>query len=362
MSARFSGITITWKGWRAGIAAIGATLVALMSAGAAQAQSDCPGADTRTTDSAALEAALECLITKERVAAGVPALKPSGPLRDAARDHANDMVDDRFFATTSPTGESVNKRADRWGYGAGALGVEVGGLISTGSGTAATPRVNFESWRTDPTLSKLLLNPKFQDLGVGATPGSPISGEADAATYVAYFGSTVGTVVPVFGTSVGAEVLDGTVTVAPPGGKYQRVAETESIPVGSVMDTRVGKVRIAAASGAGGAIERGDFDAGKFKIAQIRGSKPITELSLSEKMPSCRRGSGSKRRLWASSKGGFRTKGKYATATGAKARWLTEDSCAGTRISARSGVVTVRNRKTKKTYRVRAGRSILVRP
>jgi len=357
VASRLRVITGTGTGRGAGIAAIGATLIAALSVGGAQAQSDCPGADSSSGDTAALESAMQCLIAKERAEAGVPALEPNGPLASAAREHAREMVAAHFFATESPRGESTNERSDRWGYGGGALGIEVGGLIASGSGTAATPRANFAAWRSNARLRALIVDPAFRDFGVGATPGSPTPVAGDAATYVAYIGSLNGVIRPTLGESIGAQVLEGAVSVAPPGAAYERLATIESVGVNSTLDARNGKVRLAAASNASGGIVRADVDGGKFKVTQSRGSNPVTELTL-RAVARC----SAKRRLTADSKGaGFRTKGKYATATGGVARWVTEDSCAGTRVTARSGVVKVRNRRTGSTRQLKAGQSTLVR-
>ena len=47
------------------------------------------------------------------------------------------------------------------------------------------------------------------------------------------------------------------------------------------------------------------------------------------------------RHVWGNAKGHFRTKGKYASATGRLTNWLTNDICPGTRVTVRRGIVDV---------------------
>jgi hypothetical protein len=65
--------------------------------------------------------------------------------------------------------------------------------------------------------------------------------------------------------------------------------------------------------------------------------------------------------LWGSGKGRFRTKGKYSAATVRGTTWLTQERCDGTLTRVRSGTVSVRDLKRRKTVTVRAGRSYLAR-
>ena len=69
-----------------------------------------------------------------------------------------------------------------------------------------------------------------------------------------------------------------------------------------------------------------------------------------------------KRRLWARDKGGrFRTKGNNSVATVRGTRWVTTDTCAGTRTTVTEGSVSVRDLRRKRTVIVRAGKSYLAR-
>jgi uncharacterized protein YkwD len=344
-------------------AALAAALaLALGLAGSAHAQAECPNADTATADATALGAAVQCLLADERASAGVAALTLNAELTAAARDHASDMVTRQYFSVRSPSGEAPGARAERWNYGGGALGTQVAGLIGFGSGAAATPRKVFASWVSEPANRALLRNAVSRDVGVGVAPGAPVDAAgANATTYTIYLGSQAFATKPAFGKSVAAEILSGAVSVAGPGGSMTPLQGVASLPLGSRVDTRAGAVRVAAASDAVGGIQKGAAEAGSFAIGQSKGAQPVTEFALNQSLGTCKKRPKAKRRLWATGKGRFRTKGKYAVATVIEGRWLTEDSCAGTRVTVASGVALVTNRKTGKTKTVRAGSSLLVR-
>ena len=63
------------------------------------------------------------------------------------------------------------------------------------------------------------------------------------------------------------------------------------------------------------------------------------------------------RQLWGSGKGKFQTKGRYAAATVRGTIWLTRDTCNGTLIVVKRGVVQVYDVKLKKFITVTAGHS-----
>jgi ferric-dicitrate binding protein FerR (iron transport regulator) len=67
------------------------------------------------------------------------------------------------------------------------------------------------------------------------------------------------------------------------------------------------------------------------------------------------------RQLWASGKGSFRTKGRYASATVRGTNWQTIDRCDGTLIKVNKGTVSVRDLVKKKTVVVNAGGSYLAK-
>ena len=65
--------------------------------------------------------------------------------------------------------------------------------------------------------------------------------------------------------------------------------------------------------------------------------------------------------LWAKAKGHYRTKARYISATVKGTQWQTAETCDGSRVSVREGVVSVTDLVKHKTVDVRAGRSYFAR-
>jgi hypothetical protein len=140
------------------------------------------------------------------------------------------------------------------------------------------------------------------------------------------------------------------------------------------VDTRVGTVKIATAADRAGTQQSATFRDGIFRMTQARTGDLVVNFQLVQPLASCgtsrsaqaARKQGSPRRktrrrsLFGSGKGRYRTRGRYASATVRGTQWTTTDSCAGTKVTVRSGVVDVRDTRTGQVVAVRAGRSILV--
>jgi putative cofactor-binding repeat protein/predicted outer membrane repeat protein len=173
---------------------------------------------------------------------------------------------------------------------------------------------------------------------------------------------------PVAGESGNVLPASGTVKVKLPGtNKYVVLAEGQQIPMGTIVDTRNGGVRLVVASNKSGGTSTALFYAGILKLSQSKGSRPITTLTLVEKMSCPRSGKASaaakkkKRRLWGDGKGRFRTKGKHSAATVLGTKWLVEDRCTSTLTRVVRGKVSVRDFAKRKTVVVRAGKKYLAR-
>jgi hypothetical protein len=167
---------------------------------------------------------------------------------------------------------------------------------------------------------------------------------------------------PVAGKTVNAYVVRGTVRIKR-GKRFVRLGAAEQIPVGSTIDATRGRVTIAAAGD-----QTADFYDGIFRIGQGRGAKPLTTLTLVEKLRCPRAGRASiaakgkkKRRLWGDGSGKFRTQGKHSAATVVGTKWLVEDRCGSTTTRVVTGVVSVRDFVKRKTVRVRAGKKYVAR-
>jgi hypothetical protein len=164
---------------------------------------------------------------------------------------------------------------------------------------------------------------------------------------------------PVAGENVNVLPKSGTVKVRLPGRRrFRTLTEGEQLPVGTIVDTLKGRVTLVAAGG-----QTADFYGGIFRIGQGKGAKPLTTLTLVEKLRCTRSGKASmaakkkrKRRLWGDGSGRFRTKGKHSAATVVGTKWLVEDKCKSTLTRVTRGRVSVRDFVKKKTVIVRAGK------
>jgi hypothetical protein len=190
---------------------------------------------------------------------------------------------------------------------------------------------------------------------------------------------------PVAGKSVVVRVVSGTVRIKRPGQGYVTLTDPTNIPVGSLVDTRKGRVALTSAADTGAKkVQTAEFYDGIFQVKQAVPKKKsktplalVTDLVLKGQLPrsSCaplkgasaaavdkKKGpNGVLGKLWGSGKGSFRTTGKYSSATVRGTIWLTQDQCNGTLTKVRRGVVSVRDFKRKRTLKVKAGHSYLAR-
>ena len=173
---------------------------------------------------------------------------------------------------------------------------------------------------------------------------------------------------PETGETFNVEAERGKVTVRLPNGRTVAIDEVAQIESGSVVDTRKGAVRLTS-EGAGGELQTGVFSQGLFKVTQTTGTKPVTQLTLVEKLAPCGKASTAakkkkrkkKRSLFGDGDGDYRTRGEWGDAINDGTRWLTRDSCAGTFFRVDRGAIRVNRKGKRKTVRVKAGHSYLIR-
>ncbi len=95
---------------------------------------------------------------------------PTGPLamepalRCAARKHSKDMAENGYFDHTNLMGESPWDRIDMAGY----TGFGSGENIAAGNGTA---EATMQQWMDSPGHCSNIMNPNFNEIGVGYYPG-----------------------------------------------------------------------------------------------------------------------------------------------------------------------------------------------
>jgi alpha-tubulin suppressor-like RCC1 family protein len=208
--------------------------------------------------------------------------------------------------------------------------------------------------------------------GVGSTPsGAPEQQQPTAVP---------ATPTPVFGKTVSLSLVSGTVLVKLPGHRgFVPLAAVSSVPVGTVIDTSRGKVQLFASTGPHADTQSGLFYDGVFRVTQKLSRSPfqpgrvgLTVLTLTGGAPSCggdrsaARASSRHRganHLWGEDDhGDFQTGGRYASATVGGTKWLTAETCAGTRVKVARGVVSVADKARHRTVLVTAPHSYLARP
>jgi hypothetical protein len=162
----------------------------------------------------------------------------------------------------------------------------------------------------------------------------------------------------------------GTVTIKLPGKKkFETLDADEQVPLGTTVNVKHGRITLIAAADKNGDTATADFYDGIFKVGQTKGNKPITVLTLVEKLSCGASGKKAtiakkktkKRRLWGDGHGSFQTKGKHSAATVVGTKWLVQDTCTTTLTKVARGKVSVRDFEKKKTVLVRKGHKYIAR-
>jgi hypothetical protein len=188
--------------------------------------------------------------------------------------------------------------------------------------------------------------------------------------------------------SVNVAEVSGNVRVRLPGtSTYLPLGPEVQIPLGSVVDTRSGTVRLFASSTAsagrvpagmgperaagGDDVASGVFKGGVFRVGQLPSAGVLTYLTiLGGDFSRCRRSGdlpprGAVRKLSGEADGEFRTRGRFAFATATTltilTSWTTVDQCNGTLTKVADGEITVRDLVRRRTVHLDAGERYLAR-
>jgi len=168
------------------LAAVPAAALALAGPAAA---ADCQGADGPADGPQAVHATL-CLLNAERTSRGLQPLVQDGRLDAAARGFARDMVTRRFFDHTSPGGGTILSRLRAVGWLPASGAWSAGENIAWGSGELATPERIVDSWMHSAGHRANILQPRFDEIGIGIAAGAPQGGvPGPAGTYVTDLGA-----------------------------------------------------------------------------------------------------------------------------------------------------------------------------
>jgi hypothetical protein len=159
----------------------------------------------------------------------------------------------------------------------------------------------------------------------------------------------------VLGRAGNVAPVSGAVLVKLPGTKtFVTLSSLQSIPFGTIIDARNGRVLVTTASSHGGT-QTGEFFEGEFVLTQGRNGLVTAVLAdgnfavcptAKERAHRAVASTSHKRvvrKLWANAHGSFSTKGNYAAGAVQGTEWLTEDRCDGTLIRVTRDKVAVSN-------------------
>ncbi|EKD80326.1 MAG: hypothetical protein ACD_40C00135G0003 [uncultured bacterium] len=118
-----------------------------------------------------------------RLSAGLSTLSYNEKLADAARRKAANMLEENYWAHTSPSGKTPWVWFQAAGYNYTVAGENLA------KDFASTSRM-IEAWMASPTHRDNIVNPKYQEIGIAVVPGT-LQG-SDTVLVVQLFGSTSG--------------------------------------------------------------------------------------------------------------------------------------------------------------------------
>jgi hypothetical protein len=182
--------------------------------------------------------------------------------------------------------------------------------------------------------------------------------------------------VPTFARTVVLTRISGKVSIGVPGAAYGfvRLASVPTlVPVGTVVNTTAGRVRLTSADPGPepAELQTGEFFRGIFQVQQSRSAGGLVDLILRDNLS--RRVCASTKAyaaavsqrvlglLRGTAKGRFRTTGRFAAATVRGTDWGVRDRCDGTLTVVHRGVVVVRDFRLHKNVTVRAGQTYLAK-
>jgi uncharacterized protein YkwD len=143
-------------------------------------------ADPSDTSLRSISAAILCLLNAQRASHGLARLHTNPRLAKAARRMVKLMIEQRFFAHTTPGGRTLLDRIRPTGYVRGRW--QLGENLAWGSGAFATPASIVNSWMHSPGHRANILHAAFKDIGIGIRLGPPAPNVSGGATYVTDFG------------------------------------------------------------------------------------------------------------------------------------------------------------------------------
>jgi uncharacterized protein YkwD len=135
--------------------------------------------------------AVACLVNIERAARGIDPLRPDADLARAARGHASDMAQRKYFSHTSANGDGLSDRLKAAGYGDPGDGWRAGEDLGWGTGERSSPNALVDAWLASDHHKRILLSTVYEEIGVGVAGGAPkaTSSGLPGATYAMDLGT-----------------------------------------------------------------------------------------------------------------------------------------------------------------------------
>ena len=124
-----------------------------------------------------------------RTSRGKKALCVHPDLTEAARYHSQDMLDRDYMSHTSPDGETVKERLERFGYTFDGYSYRwYGENIAWGSGSYGYPDNIFRWWMKSKVHRRNILKDSFREVGIGVRTGT-YKTYGDTRAYTVNFGT-----------------------------------------------------------------------------------------------------------------------------------------------------------------------------
>ncbi len=174
------------------LAAAVAALAAPAGAQASAQDAPCPGADLTPVagNLTQVSQATLCLLNNERVSHGLRPLTVAQGLTQPSAAYSARMVTESFFAHVAPDGATLTDRLEANGYIDPDGDWTVGENIAWGQGNISTARAIMVAWMNSPEHRDNILEPEYDEVGIGVVPGTP--GDTSwGATYTTDFGAVV---------------------------------------------------------------------------------------------------------------------------------------------------------------------------
>src|SRR4051812_24505627 len=173
-----------------GIALVVALLAALAMSASPSSAFACENAGARPGSISTHDAgrAVICLLNNERTRRGLGTVKSNNKLDDAALDHSNYMAVHNCFDHVCPGEADIISRLRA--YLSGALAWAYGENIAWGQGRLGSPKNMVSAWMHSPEHRVNVLNPDFDQIGVGVVWASPVPSRVVSGTYTTDFGFT----------------------------------------------------------------------------------------------------------------------------------------------------------------------------